>query len=71
MFLGVKGKVGPRWELFQVFNGGDHQNRPLPHRELRGNKTHTSGSPYTISGVDVGAKGEDDDDLLENAPFGG
>ena len=71
MFLGVKGKVGPRWELFQVFNGGDHQNRPLLHRELRGNKTHTSGSPYHSSGVDVGAEGEDDDDLLENAPFGG
>ena len=71
MFLGVKGKVGPRWELFQVFNGGDHQNRPLPHRELRGIKTHTSGSPYRCSGVDVGAEGEEGEDLLEIAPFGG
>ena len=28
-------------------------------------------SPYPISGVDVGAEGEEGEDFLEIAPFGG
>ena len=28
-------------------------------------------SPYHVSGVDVGAEGEEDEDFLENAPSGG
>ena len=45
----------------------DTRNSPF---RARGGGLDTS-SPYHISGVDVGAEGEEDEDFLENAPSGG